>query len=110
MEAAASSHRPPHDSISHQASIAGQAGEIMAAALDIVVHLLDPAAVVVGGGLGANDGPFFESMARRYSKLVSDRPDPPPLLQTRLGPQAGVIGAGLLTLEDDWAGIRRSGR
>ena len=101
LEAAASSGRPPQHSISHQASIVGQAGEILAAALDIAVHLLDPAAVVVGGGLGASDGPFFDSMTRRYSKLVSDRADPPPLLQARLGNRAGVIGAGLLALEDD---------
>ena len=68
----------------------------MARAVVSAVHLLDPAAVVMGGGLGASEGPFFGSLARDHAALTTRRPEPPPLLQARLGNRAGVIGAGLL--------------
>ncbi len=81
--------------------IEARAGQIVATALQSAVHLLDPAAVIVGGGLGASSGTFSDSLSRHYRELTAGRPDPPPLMQARLGPRAGVIGAGLLTLEGD---------
>ena len=81
--------------------IEARAGEIVATALQSAVHLLDPAAVIVGGGLGTSSGPFFDSLSRHYRELTAGRPNPPPLMQAQLGPRAGVIGAGLLALEGD---------
>ena len=82
-----------------RARIEARAGEIVATALQSAVHLLDPAAVIVGGGLGTSSGTFFDSLSRHYRELTAGRPDPPPLMQARLGTRAGVIGAGLLALE-----------
>ncbi len=82
-----------------RARIEARAGEIVATALQDAVHLLDPAAVIVGGGLGTSSGTFFDSLSRHYRELTAGRPDPPPLMQARLGTRAGVIGAGLLALE-----------
>ena len=76
-----------------------KAGRIVAGALSSAVALLDPAAVVVGGGLGASDGEFFGALCDHYRELTRSRPQPPPLLQARLGSGAGVVGAGLLALD-----------
>lgn len=87
------------EAASHRAAIETRAGQIVATALTCAVQLLDPAAVVVGGGLGSSRGDFFRSLSRHYGELIRGRPQPPPLVQAHLGPQAGVIGAGLLALE-----------
>lgn len=75
----------------------------MHGALQSAVHLLDPTAVIVGGGLGTSSGTFSDSLSRHYRELTAGRPDPPALIQAQLGPRAGVIGAGLLALEGDSA-------
>ena len=95
---AAGASDDPRDVLDLRAAIESRAGEIVAGALDSAVRLLDPAAVIVGGGLGTGEGDFFESLSHHYRALTLDRPQPPPLLQARLGARAGVIGAGLLAL------------
>lgn len=89
----------PREAARHRASIEARAGRIVATALSNAVQLLDPAAVILGGGLGTSGGEFSESLTRHYRELTSRRPEPPPLMQARLGPHAGIIGAGLLALE-----------
>ena len=101
-EAAAAAAQGPGDPgeiARRRASNEVRAGGIVATALSNAVQLLDPAAVILGGGLGTSDGDFFESLSRHYRELIGRRPRPPPLMQARLGPSAGVIGAGLLALE-----------
>lgn len=95
--AGASGDPPAQDGIRSEAE--AKAGRIVAGALCGAVALLDPAAVVVGGGLGASDSEFFGALCEHYRELTRSRPRPPPLLQTRLGSGAGVVGAGLLALE-----------
>ncbi len=73
-----------------------RAGRIVARALADLVHLVDPAAVILGGGLGCSAGAYIASLARHFNLLTRSRPSPPALLQTRLGNDAGAIGAGLL--------------
>ena len=82
-----------------QAEAEARAGEIVARALNDAVRLLDPAAVIIGGGLGTSDGDFFRSLSRHYLDYADARQNPPPLLQARLGSHAGIVGAGLLALE-----------
>lgn len=76
--------------------IDARAGRIAARALVDLVHLVDPAAVILGGGLGCSAGAYTASLARHFDLLTRSRPSPPALLQTRLGNDAGAIGAGLL--------------
>ena len=76
--------------------IVTRAGEIVARALADLVLLVDPAAVVIGGGLGSSRGPYTEALARQFSHLTRRRPAAPALLQARLGNDAGAIGVGLL--------------
>ncbi|MDQ6898123.1 MAG: ROK family protein [Candidatus Dormibacteraeota bacterium] len=69
--------------------------EAMSAALATTVTLLDPALVVIGGGLAAAGdtlfGPLSKALAARLSFQLMPR-----LLQAKLGTQAGCLGAALL--------------
>jgi glucokinase len=81
------------------ASTATRAGVALGLAMAEMVNLMDPHAVVVGGGLGSAPGPYWESAlatARRMIWAVEARDVP--LLQSALGGSAGVIGAALTTL------------
>ena len=65
----------------------------------LLINLLDPEAVIVGGGLGSADTIFWSSTvswARR--RVYSDAARTLPILQAKLGSDSGVIGAGLIGL------------
>ena len=65
----------------------------------LLVNLLDPEGLVVGGGLGSADTvywPLAEEWARRY--MYADVGASIPIRRAQLGPDAGVIGAGLVGL------------
>ena len=69
-----------------------------AEALGAVVNLLDPDAVVIGGGVGNIDVLYSqETRDAVCSHLFNDRFDTP-LLRPQLGDSAGVFGAAMLTL------------
>jgi N-acetylglucosamine kinase len=69
-----------------------------AEALGAVVNLLDPDAVVIGGGVGNIDTLYsLETRDAVCSHLFNDRFDTP-LLRPQLGDSAGVFGAAMLTL------------
>ncbi len=76
-----------------------KAGRFIGHALATLVCLLDPAAVVIGGGLGLSGGVFGDSLRRHYRDSVRVRPAPPPLLRANLGESAGAIGAALVAKE-----------
>lgn len=64
-----------------------------------VVNLLDPAVVVVGGGLGSADGPYWDgalqsARAHVYWACARDVP----IVHAQLGASAGAIGAALVGL------------
>ena len=70
-----------------------------AEALGAVVNLLDPDAVVIGGGVGNIDTLYSqETRDAVCSHLFNDRFDTP-LLRPQLGDSAGVFGAAILTSE-----------
>ncbi len=73
-----------------------RAGRIVGEAIADAVSLLDPAVVVVGGGLGTAPGTYATALAQRYHDVTSARSAAPPLLTSALGNRAGCIGAGLL--------------
>ena len=72
------------------------AATAVGAALAWAVHLLDPQVVVLGGGLGASEGPWCELVGRSY--LERSRPEAPPIVTATLGANSGVVGAGLAAL------------
>jgi glucokinase len=79
-------------------AVLDSAGVSLGNALGGLVAVLDPEVVVTGGGLGSADGPLRAALDRAFAARVAARPAPPPLLTARLGPRAGLVGAGLLAL------------
>ncbi|MCH9658344.1 ROK family protein [archaeon] len=60
-----------------------------------VIDILDPDAIVLGGGLSNIDFLYVEGTKSVYDKVFSDLVDTP-ILKNRLGDSAGVIGACML--------------
>ncbi|MCI0334841.1 MAG: ROK family protein [Planctomycetes bacterium] len=72
------------------------AGEALGAAIGQLINVLDPAAVVIGGGLGIAEGLYRKSVQHGLrSSVWSDVHRDVPLITARLGTDAGVIGAAL---------------
>jgi len=59
-----------------------------------VVSMMDPDAIVVGGGL--SNIPFLYDEGARSVRRHALYGDAPPILQNELGDSAGVLGAALL--------------
>ena len=71
--------------------------EKFAEALGAVINLLDPDAIVIGGGVGNLDLLYSHETRMAIAKhLFNDRFDTP-LLRPQLGDSAGVFGAAMLT-------------
>jgi glucokinase len=78
------------------AAILRSGGEALGSALAWLVNVLDPAAVIVGGGLGLAGGLYWESaLAAARSHIFADDSRDVPILQSACGPDAGLIGAAL---------------
>lgn len=76
------------------AKIVQSASEALESQVALLVNLLDPEAVVIGGGLGMSDGPYWDhfiASTRRHiwSELHRDLP----ILRAATGVDAGWIGA-----------------
>ena len=74
-------------------------------ALTTAVDLLDPSALIVGGGLGTSGGLWWEQVLAEYRAGTAKRPDAPPLLVSALGSDAGAIGAALHAKGDQLNGL-----
>ena len=73
------------------------AGRVLGYGLAEAVNLLDPAAVVVGGGLGSVGGPYWDAaIETARERTWADVAREVPLLRSELGPDAGLIGAALI--------------
>ena len=64
-------------------------------ALANVIDILDPDAIVLGGGLSNIDFLYDEGKDSVYQKVFSDHVDTP-ILKNKLGDSAGVFGAAML--------------
>jgi glucokinase len=69
-------------------------------ALGGLVNVLDPDAVVVGGGVVAAGGVFLRPLRRAYRAELLPGTAGVPMRVSRFGPRSGVIGAGILALDD----------
>ena len=76
------------------------AGDALGSSVGMLINVLDPEAVVVGGGLGTAGGPYWESFIRSARRRIwSDASKETTILPAGLGPDAGVAGAALTALE-----------
>jgi glucokinase len=77
-------------------SIVASAAHALGAAIAQLVNVLDPEAVVIGGGLGLAGGLYRESLEQALREHVwSDLHRDIPLFSAKLGNDAGVIGAAI---------------
>lgn len=82
------------------AGIIETAVDSLGATIALVVNVLDPEAVIVGGGLGAAPGLYWERLEPAIrAHIWSDVHRGLPILQVAHGGDAGFIGAALLALE-----------
>jgi glucokinase len=77
------------------------AGRALGVTLAGMVGVLDPDAIVIGGGLGLAGGYLDAAMRFAYEERLSRRPDRPPILPAALGPSAGMVGAALFVPHRD---------
>lgn len=74
--------------------VARSAGEALGVSIGWLVNVLDPEAVIVGGGLGTAGGLYRESMvASARAHIWADDGRDLPIITAELGPDAGLIGA-----------------
>jgi glucokinase len=78
-----------------------QSGTAIGIALASAVQLIDPALVVLGGGLGTSGGILGEAINRSYESRIRRRPDAPKLVRARNGPLSGMLGAAALAWQLD---------
>jgi predicted NBD/HSP70 family sugar kinase len=77
-------------------TVIDQAAECVGSAMSLLVSVLDPHAVIVGGGLGSSQGRYWDILASTTRKHIwSDIQRQLPILQGELGVAAGAIGAAL---------------
>jgi glucokinase len=83
------------------AEVITSAGEALGVSVGWLVNVLDPEAVIVGGGLGSTAGLYWDSfVASTRSHIWSDTSRALPILPALLGPDAGFIGAATTVFQD----------
>ena len=76
----------------------GELGRVLA----LLADSLDPAVMVIGGGLGCAPGPYFDALARHVRAGLWDGVANPLILtQAEMGADAGLIGAALATIQQN---------
>ncbi len=71
-------------------------GHVLGNAIALLVNMLDPQRVVVGGGLASLDGPYWRALGEAARLSIWHRPAKDvQILKARLKSKAGVIGAAL---------------
>jgi glucokinase len=83
------------------ATILRSGGEALGSALAWLVNVLDPAALIVGGGLGLADGLYWQSaISAIRSHIFADESRAVPILKAACGADAGVIGAAVRVFQE----------
>lgn len=83
----------------HAQEIIRSAGAALGNSVAFLCNVLDPEAVIVGGGLGLAGGLYWESFVQATrNHIYADNTRQLPILQSALGPDAGLIGAAARVL------------
>lgn len=76
--------------------IVGEAGEALGTSVGFLVNVLDPEAIIVGGGLGLAGGLYWQRfVASTREHIYADNARQLPILRAELSTDAGLIGAAL---------------
>jgi predicted NBD/HSP70 family sugar kinase len=90
------------------AGVVERAGQRLGRALADMSRLLDPELIVLGGPLAAGVGARFAATVERELERLGEPGAPPPRVElSRIGSDAGVIGAATLVLHDVYAPTSR---
>jgi glucokinase len=81
------------------AGVLSEGAEALGIGIALLVNLLDPEAVIVGGGLGSADTPYWAATRACVRRYLHAHAAGTVLIQGALGADAGVIGAGLVGLQ-----------
>jgi len=77
-------------------SVLATGGRVLGAAIALLVNTLDPEAVVIGGGIVANDSPYWDSLVGAVKQHTWHVPAKGvSVLRSALSNNAGLIGAAL---------------
>lgn len=77
-------------------NILESAGAALGNSIAFLVNIVDPDALVIGGGLGMAGGIYWESMEAAIRRAIyADTTRTLPIRQAQLGADAGIIGAAL---------------
>ena len=80
----------------HALQVVTSAGEALGSNIGLLVNVLDPEAVILGGGLGSSEGPFWEAVVASTRRSIwSDVNRDLPILRAATGVSTGVIGAAI---------------
>ncbi|MGZ8694384.1 MAG: ROK family protein, partial [Gaiellaceae bacterium] len=76
-------------------------GRVLGAGMVSLVNVFDPQVIVVGGGFGGAAGELVLAPARKVVAEEALEPgrDTVRIVRAELGPEAGVVGAGLIAFE-----------
>jgi glucokinase len=84
------------------AAAIARAARALGIGFSVVINLLDPAAIVVGGGLGSATGQLWDQTLRSAREhTYRDGARDTPIVQAHLGARAGAVGAALVGARAD---------
>jgi predicted NBD/HSP70 family sugar kinase len=89
------------------AEVVAEGAKALGIGIALLINLLDPEAVVVGGGLGSADTPYIGQARDWAMRYVHRFAAGTPVVRGELGSDAGVIGAGLAGLLTETTNFRR---
>lgn len=81
------------------AAVLARGAQAVGIAMAMLVNLLDPEALITGGGLGSAATPYWDQAYETARQYTHRHAAGTVLVRAALGPDAGVIGAGLIGLQ-----------
>jgi glucokinase len=80
--------------------VATLGGKVAGAGIGFLVNILDPEAVIIGGGLGTQDGIYWQAMlAQMRATIWNEAAQDLPVLHAGMGADSALIGAALGALK-----------
>lgn len=80
------------------AEVVEAAARALGIGIALLINMLDPEAVITGGGLGSADTDYWTSARRWARHYAHDHAKDTPVIRSEIGADAGVIGAALTGL------------
>lgn len=78
------------------AQVIRSAAEALGTQIGMLVNVLDPAAVILGGGVGVSEGPYQRQLTESIRRHIwSERQRDLPILRAQTGADAGWIGSAI---------------